>query len=175
MNDILLRVELRNEDQARTILASTVHPWIKEQLRQGRELVAEFTLREDAITTEQRGYLHAVVLTECATYCSANGSKYPMPMWKEYFRARLLGSKRKTYVDPMTGRKLWRTERVSTESLGVRRLATYIDEVIAIIADELGHAVSQPLPPHLRGLSKTKPQPKREHIDAETGEITEVA
>ena len=150
MSDILYRVELRTQEQARDALKTGALPWVGEQLRQGRELVATFSLLDDDITAAQRGYLHGVVLTEIAQYARPNGATFPMPVWKEYFRNRILGFTVLTAIDPITGRKSRRRVRVSTEDLGVRRLASYIDEVIAIAADELGVVVSEPLPAHLR-------------------------
>jgi hypothetical protein len=91
-----------------------------------------------------------VVLTEIAQFCRANGEQYPMPVWKEWFRDKFLGFKVVTHIDPFTRRKLRRRVRVSTEDLGVRRLAKYIDQVIAFAATDLGYQVSEPLPPHLR-------------------------
>lgn len=171
MAEILMRVELREPEQAHQVLARQAWPWAKEQMRQGRELVAEFRLLDDAITNEQRGYLHGVVLTEIAQFCRANGKQFPMPVWKEWFRDKFLGFKVVTHVDPFTRRKLRRRVRVSTEDLGVRRLAKYIDEVIAFAATDLGYQVSEPLPPHLRPNRRLK----AESIDAETGEIMEAA
>lgn len=174
MSDILLRVELRNPEQARAVLTRQALPWVGEQLHAGRELVAEFRLLDDAITEAQRGYLHGVVLTEIALHARANGGRqFPMKVWKEYFRDRLLPDRRLTSVNPFTGRKTSRRVRVSTEDLGVRRLAAYIDEVIAIAATELGVTVSEPLPAHLRPQRrKAKPA---EVIDQDTGEILEAA
>lgn len=166
-----MRVELHEPQQAHQALAQHAWPWVKQQTSQGRELVAEFRLLDDAITQAQRGYLHGVVLTEIALYARPNGQQFPMPVWKEWFRDRLLGDRRVTCVDPMTGRKSRRRVRVSTEDLGVRRLAKYIDEVIAIAATELGVEVSEPLPPHLRPRRRRK----AETVDQETGEILEGA
>jgi hypothetical protein len=172
MSDILYRAELRTPEQARQALARGALPWIGEQLAQGRELVAEFRLLDDEITEAQRGYLHGVVLTEIALHARANGQQYPMKVWKEYFRERLLPDRRLTSVNPFTGKKTRRRVRVSTEDLGVRRLARYIDEVIAIAATELGVTVSEPLPAHLRPQRRKQPA---EVVDQETGEILETA
>lgn len=172
MSDILLRVELHNAEQGRQVLTKNALPWVGEQLRQGRALVAEFRLLDDAITEAQRGYLHGVVLEEIHLYARPNGQQFPMKVWKEWFRSRLLPNKRVTSINPMTGKKSRRSVRVSTEDLGVRRLAKYIDEVIAIAADELGVVVSEPMPPHLRPQRRAK---KTEAIDPETGEILETA
>jgi hypothetical protein len=172
VSDILHRIELHSPEQGHSVLTHSMWPWAKAQLQQGRELVLEARLLDDAITEAQRGYLHGVVLTEIALYGRANaGAAFPMKVWKEYFRQRLLPDRRMTSVNPITGKKTRRRIRVSTEELGVRRLAKYIDEVIAIAADELGVVVSTPLPLELRGGR----QKKGEVIDAETGEILEVA
>lgn len=173
MSDILYRVELRDPDQARLALSKGALPWIGEQLKQGRELVGEFRLLDDAITEAQRGYLHRVVLTEIAQFARPNGQQFPMKVWKEYFRERLLPDRRLTSVNPFTGKKTRRRVRVSTEDLGVRRLAKYIDEVIAIAATELGVQVSEPLPPHLRPQRRRAQAMERGEVDAETGEILE--
>lgn len=174
MTDILLRCELRDADQARAILKAHALPWVGEQLKAGRELVAEFRLLDDDITEAQRGYLHGVVLTEAALYARPNGQQFPMKVFKEYFRDRLLPDKRVTAVNPLTGRKSRRRVRVSTEELGVRRLAKYIDEVIAILADEFGVVVSEPLPAHLRP-QRARRISATETVDMSTGEITQGA
>lgn len=174
MSEILYRVELRDPEQARLALAKGALPWIGEQLKQGRELVGEFRLLDDAITEAQRGYLHGVVLTEIALYARANGgAQFPMKVWKEYFRERLLPDRRLTSIDPFTGKKKRRRARISTEDLGVRRLAKYIDEVIAIAATELGVQVSEPLPPHLRPQRRRARAVAVGNVDADTGEILE--
>jgi hypothetical protein len=169
--DILYRCELRTEDQARETLTRWAHPWIKEQLRQGNELVAEFRSLDDDITDKQRAYLHAVVFTEISLYARVNGQKFDMKTWKEWFRKEWLGFKTVTYTDPFTGKKHRRRERVSTEDLGITKMAEYIDRVIAFAATELHVQVSEPLPPELRPRYR-KP---REMIDAATGEILEAA
>lgn len=174
MTDILLRCELRDADQARSILKVHALPWVGEQLKAGRELVAEFRLLDDDITEAQRGFLHGVVLTEIALYARPGGQQFPMKVWKEHFRSTLLPNKRVTSTNPITGRKSRRSVRVSTEELGVRRLARYIDQVIAIAADELGVVVSEPLPAHLRP-QRARRISATETVDESTGEITQGA
>lgn len=170
MSDILLRVEMRTPEQAHQALAQQAWPWAKEQLRQGRELVADFRLLDDAITEAQRGYLHGVVLTEIAAFARVGGRQYDMKTWKEHFRSEFLGFTVVTSVNPLTGRKVRRRIRKSTEDLGVRGLANYIDKVIAFAATDLGVTVSEPLPPHLRPQRRQK---RNEVIDMETGEVLE--
>ena len=170
MSEILMRVELHDEQQATAAMRSA-WPWAKDQLRQGRALVAEYRLLDDAITNEQRGYLHAVVLTEIAQFARVGGRQYDMKTWKEHFRSEFLGFEVVTCINPFTGRKSRRRVRISTEDLGVRRLAEYIDRVIAFAATELGVTVSEPLPPHLRPQRRHK---KAESVDQETGEIVDL-
>jgi hypothetical protein len=173
MNDLLHRVELHSPDQARAILTRNLLPWIGEQLTQGRELVVEARLLEDDITDKQRGFLHGVVLTEIALYARPGGVQHDMKTWKEYFRAEWLGFKVVTSVNPITGRKVRRRVRVSTEDLGIRAMAEYIDRIIAFAATDLGVTVSEPLPPELRGTRRKRTA--AEMADQSTGEIPEGA
>jgi hypothetical protein len=168
MTDLLHRVELHEPEQARAILTRNLLPWIGEQLKQGRELVLEAKLLEDDITQKQRGYLHAVVLTEIAQQLRPNGQSFPMPVWKEHFRQKYLGFNVVTSVNPFTGKKSRRRVRNSTEDLGVRGMADYIDQIMAEVA-EYGITISEPLPAHLRP-GRRKPA-ARERIDAD-GVIT---
>lgn len=170
MSDVLYRVELREPTQAREALARGALPWVGEQLAMGREIVAEFRLLEDAITEAQRGYLHAVVLTEIALGLVIDGRRSSMKTWKEHLRREFLPDKRVTHVNPITGRKSYRRVRQSTEDLGVGGMADYIDKCSAFAA-EYGIQISEPLPAHLRPQRRQKRA--NEVIDEETGEITE--
>lgn len=171
MSDILYRCELHNPDQARAVLKTHTLPWIGEQLKQGRELTLHVRLLDDDITDRQRAYLHGVVLAEIAQQAVVDGRRWPMAVWKEHFRREFLGHRVVTVINPMTGRKSRRRERISTEDLGVRRMAEYIDRIIAFAATDLGVTVSEPLPPELRPSRRKK----RESVDPETGEVLEHA
>ncbi|MES2973382.1 MAG: hypothetical protein V4757_07225 [Pseudomonadota bacterium] len=172
MTDILARFELHSPEQAHQVIAHGAWPYVKEQTGHGRHLVMTIGLLEDDITNAQRGYLHAVVLTEIAQFARANGEQFPMSVWKEHFRSEFLGFKLVTAINPFTGRKSRRRVRVSTEDLGIKAMAEYIDRIIAFAATELGVQVSEPLPPHLRPQRRHK---KDRQVDAETGEILEPA
>lgn len=178
MTDILLRVELHNVEQGRAALVRQALPWVGEQLHQGRELVAEFRLLDDAITEAQRGYLHAGVLTQIAEEAVVNGEQFPMATWKEHFRSEWLGFKSVSCINPLTGKKSRRRVRVSTEDLGVRSLAKYIDKVIAFAATDLrdrngdGLTIHAPRTKEVR--ESLKRHAKREWVDPETGEISEI-
>lgn len=169
MSEILLRTELLTPEQGHQALAQYVWPWAKEQLRQGRELYAEFGLLEDAITKAQRGYLNGVVFRDIAQQARVRGEAFDRLTWKEWYRNEFLGFEVVTSINPFTGKKVRRRKRNSTEDLGVRGMIDYIDRVIAHASTELGVTVSEPLPPHLRPQRRAK---KQEHIDAD-GVITE--
>lgn len=169
MTELLRRVELHSEEQG-TAAMREAWPWVREQLRQGRAMVAKYELLEDDITTAQRGFLHAVVLTEISRFARVNGQQFPMKVWKEHFRSEFLGFEVVTCINPFTGRKSRRRVRISTEDLGVRAMAEYIDRVIAFAATDLGVQVSEPLPPELRPARRRHPV-----VEATTGEILEAA
>lgn len=173
MSDILLRAEMRTPEQGHQILAGYAWPWAKEQLRQGRELVAEFRLLEDDITARQRGYFHAVVLAELSEFVRPEGVKHAPEVWKVYLKEKFLGFKVITSVDPLTGKKRRLRHRVGTEELGIRGYATFIDQCIAFAATDLNYTVSEPLPPELRGRRRKPAPPVGAPVDSETGEILE--
>ena len=167
MTDILLHFQWHTAEQAKEDLKARVLPWIGEQLGRGCGLSGAIGEYEADITLKQRAFLHGVVLTEIAQYARPGDQQFPMPVWKEHFRAEFLGFKVVTSINPLTGRKHRRRQRVSTEDLGIRAMAEYIDRIIAYAATELGVEVSEPLPPELRGKRKRDRAP----VDQDTGEV----
>jgi hypothetical protein len=178
VTDILHRIVLHTPEQARPVLAKNFLPWIGEQLAQNRELVITAALLDDDITEKQRGYLHAGVLTQIAEEAVVNGERFPIATWKEWYRSEFLGFKVVTTINPFTKKKSRRRIRVSTEDLGVRSMAEYIDRVIAhastVLVDKNGDylTIRPPLTKDVR--ESMRRYTKREFIDQETGEITEV-
>lgn len=171
MSDILLHFEWHTQEQARADLKDRVLPWIGQQLEAHRSLSGDISEYEASITDQQRAYFHRVVLQEIAQF--APGEKYHWKIWKEHFRKEWLGFKTVASVNPLTGKKSRHRVRISTEDLGIRKYAEYIERVIAFASTDLGVTVSEPLPPHLRG-TRAK-QIKNETVDQETGEILEHA
>ena len=138
MSDLMLQVQWINPQQAHASLNQTVVPWAKSMMLAGHRLVAEFRLAEDVKTDGQRRFYHGIVLTEVAKQATANGQKFPLAVWKEFFRDKFLGFKTVSYVNPMTGKKLRRRMRKSTEDLGVKAYATLIEQVTAFACTDLG-------------------------------------
>lgn len=135
MNHLIV---MHNPVQGHQVMRDSLWPWAKSMLSAGHKLVIRAEELENDKSDRQRRYYHGVVLTEIARHATANGVKYPMPVWKEHFRKEFLGDKRKVFIDPITGRKSRRTVRVSTEDLGVRKYSELIEKVQAFAATELG-------------------------------------
>lgn len=104
----------------------------------GHRSVAQLRTEEDVMTDKQRKYLHGYVLMTIARQAQVNGQKFDMRVWKEQFRSMFLGFKTVTHKNPLTGKKVRRRERVSTEDLGVKGYSEYIDRVTSFAAMELG-------------------------------------
>jgi hypothetical protein len=113
-------------------------PTIKGELMAGNRHVIEVHPYEDKLTDRQRRYYHGYILEEIARQATIDGRSFPMPVWKEHFRKTFLGSKRKSFIDPITGQKSKRSIRVSTEDLGVRGYNQLIERVTAFAVTELG-------------------------------------
>ena len=130
-------ITLINEVQGHIVLSKTIWPWCKSQLSAQRQVVIEARLAEDCKTDKQRKFLHGYILMTIAQQAAPNGVKFPMQVWKEHFRSEFLGFKTVTTKNPLTGKKLRRRVRVSTEDLGVKGYSEYIDRVAAFAAVEL--------------------------------------
>lgn len=138
MAELLFRTEWHNAEQGRANCTGAFLPWVGQQLAAGRALVIEARLWEDAKTDRQRKYYHGVVLKTIAQQArNTLGQAYDLKTWKEYFRNEYLGHKTVTTVNPLTGRKSRRRQRVSTEDLGIRGYSKLIDRVQAFAATEL--------------------------------------
>ncbi len=138
MPDVQFRATWHNAEQGARNCKAAFLPWAGEQLRAGRRLVIEARLYEDDKTDRQRRYLHGVVLQSIARQAMPGGQRFPLAVWKEHIRREFLGHKTVTTINPVTGRKSRRRQRVSTEDLGVRAYSEYIDRVSAWAATELG-------------------------------------
>ena len=129
-------ITLQNEVQGHTAVKA-VWNRAKAQLSAGRPVDLEARLHEDTKTDKQRKYLHGYVLLTIARQASVNGQKFDLKTWKEWYRSTFLGWKTVTFKDPFTGKKVRRRQRVSTEDLGVKGYAEYIERVTAHAVTEL--------------------------------------
>lgn len=132
-----------NPQQAHQVLNASFWPWLKAMTMAGHKIVVRGEEYENELSDKQRGYLHGVVLKQIAQQArDLDGKQYAPKVWKEHFRNTLLGSKKKTVLNPITGKKSRRLVRVSTEDLGVKAYAKYIDQVTAIAANDLGVTIT---------------------------------
>lgn len=160
MADLALRAAWYEPVQARQHFQSVLAPWCKSMWAAGHRLEVEVRLHQDAKTDRQRRYYHGVVLKTIAEQARPNGEQFPLAVWKEHFRAEYLGHKTVTTRNPLTGKKVRRRQRVSTEDLGVKGYSQLIDRVSAFAANELG--VTFPA---------SFDQWERMQVDPDTGEI----
>ncbi len=143
--------------QAHKAMQALVWPFVKANVTAGRKVVMEARLADDMKSDQQRRYLHGVVLTQIAQQANVNGQKFAMPVWKEFFRDKFLGFKTVSFTDPMTGKRHRRRVRISTEDLGVKKYAEYIEKITAFACTELSVVFDQHSPDGM--------------IDSETGEV----
>lgn len=146
--------------QAHKTLTGQLWPLLKAHLIAGRRMQIELRDWEAAKTDQQRRYYHGYILTEIARQAVPNGQRFALDVWKEFFRAKFLGTKRKTFTDPITGRRVWRNERVSSESLGVKGYNKLIEQVTAYAVTDLAVVFDRQM---------------SEWIDPDTGEIVGAA
>jgi hypothetical protein len=156
MNAVTFRLPA-NPQEAHKGVVGQVWQQIKALAMAGHPTVVEVRTAEDVKTDKQRRYLHGYVLTAIAQQASVNGQKFDLRTWKEHFRAEFLGFKTVTAKNPMTGKKVRRRVRVSTEDLGIKGYAEYIERITAFAAVELGVVFAE------------------EWIDPETGEVHRLA
>lgn len=128
---------LQTPSQAHRAISQLWH-YAKPNIMAGRKLIVRVVDFEEDKTTQQRRYYHGYILTEIARQAKVNGQTFQMESWKEFFRNKYLGSKRIKIINPMTGKKSWRLERISTERLGVKGYNRLIEMVTAFGATELG-------------------------------------
>ena len=157
----MLRTHWVGKDQAWENFKKVIAPWCKERFAEGQSLELEFRLHEDAKTDRQRRYLHGVIFKEVSQQAAPGGVKHSLQVWKEFFRSEFLGFKTVSFINPLTGKKSRRRQRVSTEDLGVKGYAQYIDRVTAFAVVELGVRFSCP----------TFKQYESMNVDPDTGEI----
>ena len=96
----------------------------------------------DPVGIQQRRFLHGPVLTQIAEQVRVGGERFTTEIWKEYFRRLILEREPEYEMRKMPGAKRATPHRVrkSTEKLGVRDYAKYIDEVIDYAVAEWGVA-----------------------------------
>ena len=111
---------------------------IKAELMAGNKQVLTLHGFDEVMSHQQRKYLHGFVLTEIAKQAVIDGRKFSMQAFKEHYRKLFLGDKVVEVIDIKTGASKKELQRVSTESLGDKKMNEYIEKVCADAANEFG-------------------------------------
>lgn len=146
---------MHNPQQGHEVMSQAFWPWAKSMLAAGHQLRVSAGSLEDHKTDAQRRFLHGVVFKAIAEQVVVDGRRFPLAVWKEYYREKFLGFKTVSIINPVTGKKMRRRQRISTEDLSVKEYAQHIEKVTADAVT--AHGVWFP-PDYLT-------------IDPETGEI----
>lgn len=88
----------------------------------------------------QRGFLHAAVLPQIAeqVYVGEKRERFVADIWKEHFHKMFIPDKWEMRKLPGAKRATPHRVRVSSEQLGVKRYAEWIDRIIDYAVAELG-------------------------------------
>jgi hypothetical protein len=104
----------------------------------GRRVAWTLEEEEDAIYHSNRKFFHGYVLGQISEQVrDLEGRKHPIDTWKLYYTEKFLGHKWNTYVNPYTGKKTRRKERISTEDIGNDKYKKFTEQVMADAATEL--------------------------------------
>lgn len=109
-------------------------------LADGKRVRLTVTEEVEDISARQRRFLHGPLLEQVSEQVIVDGRRYVRATWKEYFKDRILERKPRYEMVRLPGHKRAtpRRRRWSTEELGIKKYSEFIDECIAIAADEFG-------------------------------------
>lgn len=138
MNHIVV---MHDPAQGHDVMSKSFWPWAKQMLLAGHKLVVKGEELEDAKSIQQRKYLHGVIFKEMAEQIRVEGKTFAAKVWKEHCREKFLGARWVSHLDPITGKKRRRKDRVSSEGLGIRSYSAYIEQCTAY-GIELGASFS---------------------------------
>lgn len=114
----------------------------KTLLDNGEPVLLTVSVALEPVGVQQRKFLHGPVLTQISEQVRVNGERFTTDVWKEYYRRLVLEREPEYVMHKMPGAKRATPRRVrrSTEDLGVRAYAKFIDEVIDHAVAEWGVA-----------------------------------
>jgi len=127
---------VRTREEAHAAI-SAAYAHAKQLIADGQRVRVQVGPDDDLMSARQRRFLHGPVLTQIAEQAWVGGRQYAMPIWKEHYRAKLLGSAWETVTLPGQEPKPFEVRR-STEDLSTRDYSDYIDLVIADAVTEHG-------------------------------------
>ena len=95
----------------------------------------------EPIGKKQRRFLHGPVLSQISQQAKVAGDRFTVDIWKEHFRRLFVGANGFRWESiklPGAKHATPRRIRISTEELGVRAYAEFIEKVIQYAVTELG-------------------------------------
>ncbi len=129
MNDEF-RAVITSRDRAREpFITAMAHA--AAMLDNGENVLVTVGPALEPIGIQQRKFFHGPVLTQIAEQVKLpDGSRYTAEIWKEYLKRQLLPPKWKSYRMPGAKRATPHRLPLSTETLGVKAYAKFIDQCI---------------------------------------------
>lgn len=116
----------------------------------------------DSIGARQRGFLHAAVLPQIAeqVFVGEKRERFVAEIWKEHFHRRFIPDRWVMRKLPGAKRATPHRERVSSEELGMKRYAEWIDQIIDTAIVDFG--VVFEFEPSEREAVRYQPKPRKE-------------
>lgn len=155
-----LNIELYSRQQAWAAIRQQLFPFLATVLQGGKRWVLSVTLRKRT-KAQNRRYWGKGVLAQIAAQAVVRGKLYPAETWHEQFKRQFIG-----VIELPNGDVVG----MSSTELDTAEFSAFCDQVEAFAATELG-VTFYDLEPH----PVEPPKRRRETVDQDTGEITEVA
>lgn len=133
------RATLRNAPAAREHFINAM-ALAKSLLDNGEHVLLTVGVALEPVGIQQRKFLHGPVLTQISEQVRVKGERFTTDVWKEHLKNLILEREPKYEMRKLPGAKRATPRRVrrSTEDLGVRDYAKFIDEVIDYAVAEWG-------------------------------------
>jgi hypothetical protein len=137
MNDDDFREVIQSAGEGREVFARAM-AHARALVDDGHAVAVKVGVDREPIEAKQRKFLKDIVFGQIAEQVCVGDKRerFTKQIWAEFYRERLLGSRWELQKMPGAKRATPRRIRNSTEELGVRRYAAYIDEVIQIATTE---------------------------------------
>lgn len=137
MSESLMGVWI-NPDQAGAHLNRVVVPWCKQRMSEGKRIRVRFNVEEDFRTLQQNAFYWSFVLKQVSQQATLNGIGADEEGWHYYFKKTVLGYRIVKVRVPGSKRPAIRRELWSTKDLTIKKMATYLEQVMAKAATEFG-------------------------------------
>lgn len=133
------RATLRSVETAREHFINAMNH-ARSLLDNGEHVLLSVGIAIEPVGVQQRRFFHGPVLTQISEQVRVRGERFTADLWKEHLKNVILEREPHYEMRKLPGAKRATPRRVrrSTETLGVRDYAQFIDEVIAYAVTEWG-------------------------------------